>query len=126
MPLLIGTWKPRMAALAGEIASEVKIGGCANPDMVRLMREWIGNDDVGIVVGAVTVVDEDGDVARAHARQKVEMYLEVVGANDPTIDGRRRRSTASPSPERRKRSPRTHGASTTQVRSGSSSARRRG
>jgi 5,10-methylenetetrahydromethanopterin reductase len=87
MPLMIGTWKPRMAALAGQIADEVKIGGCANPDMVRLMRTWIGNDDVGIVVGAVTVVDEDGDRARAHARQEVEMYLHVVGKNDPTFDG---------------------------------------
>ncbi|HEY8724614.1 MAG TPA: LLM class flavin-dependent oxidoreductase [Gaiellaceae bacterium] len=87
MPLLIGTWKPRMAALAGRIADEVKIGGCANPDMVRLMREWIGNDDVGIVVGAVTVVDEDGDVARAHAQREVEMYLDVVGQNDPTFEG---------------------------------------
>jgi 5,10-methylenetetrahydromethanopterin reductase len=87
MPLLIGTWKPRMAALAGRIADEVKIGGCANPDMVRLMREWIGNDDVGIVVGAVTVVDENGDAARAHAQREVEMYLEVVGKNDPTFDG---------------------------------------
>jgi 5,10-methylenetetrahydromethanopterin reductase len=87
IPLLIGTWKPRMAALAGRIADEVKIGGSANPDMVRLMREWLGNDDVGIVVGAVTVVDEDGDLARAHAHRKVEMYLEVVGENDPTFDG---------------------------------------
>jgi 5,10-methylenetetrahydromethanopterin reductase len=87
MPLMIGTWKPRMAALAGEVADEVKIGGSANPDMVRLMREWIGNDDVGIVVGAVTVVDEDGDAARVRARQEVEMYLEVVGALDPTIGG---------------------------------------
>jgi 5,10-methylenetetrahydromethanopterin reductase len=87
LPILIGTWKPRMAALAGRIADEVKIGGCANPDMVRQMREWIGNDDVGIVVGAVTVVDEDGDLARTHARREVEMYLEVVGRNDPTFDG---------------------------------------
>ncbi|MDX6476982.1 MAG: 5,10-methylenetetrahydromethanopterin reductase [Gaiellaceae bacterium] len=86
MPLMIGTWKPRMAALAGEIADEVKIGGCANPDMVRLMREWIGNDGVGIVVGAVTVVDEDGDAARERARAEVEMYLEVVGGLDPTVD----------------------------------------
>ena len=85
MPLMIGTWKPRMAALAGEVADEVKIGGSANPEMVTLMREWIGNDDVGIVVGAVTVVDEDGDAARAHAAQQVEMYLEVVGALDPTL-----------------------------------------
>ena len=49
VPLMIGTWRPRMAALAGEVADEVKIGGCANPEMVRLMREWIGNDEVGIV-----------------------------------------------------------------------------
>ena len=47
VPLMIGTWKPRMAAFAGEVADELKIGGCANPDMVRLMRTWIGNDDVG-------------------------------------------------------------------------------
>jgi 5,10-methylenetetrahydromethanopterin reductase len=87
VPLMIGTWKPRMAALAGQLADEVKIGGTANPDMVRLMRRWIGNDAVGIVVGAVTVVDEDGDVARERARQEVAMYLEVVGGLDPTIDG---------------------------------------
>ena len=49
------------------------------------MREWIGNDDVGIVVGAVTVVDEDGDAARAHAAREVAMYLDVVGGLDPTL-----------------------------------------
>jgi hypothetical protein len=43
----------------------VKIGGCANPDMVRLMREWLGPHGPRIVVGAVTVVGEDGDAARA-------------------------------------------------------------
>jgi len=86
IPLMIGTWKPRMAALAAETADEVKIGGCANPEMVRLMREWIGNDDVGIVVGAVTVVDEDGDAARARAAEEVAMYLEIVGGLDPTLD----------------------------------------
>ena len=87
MPLMIGTWKPRMAELAGRVADEVKIGGSANPDMVRRMRAWIDNDDVGIVVGAVTVVDEDGDAARARARQELEMYLEVVGGLDPTVSG---------------------------------------
>ena len=86
VPLMIGTWRPRMAALAGELADEVKIGGCANPEMVRLMREWIGNDDVGIVVGAVTVVDEDGDAARACAAKEVQMYLDVVGELDPTLE----------------------------------------
>jgi 5,10-methylenetetrahydromethanopterin reductase len=85
IPLMIGTWRPRMAALAAETADEVKIGGCANPEMVRLMREWIGNDDVGIVVGAVTVVDEDGDAARAHAAKEVAMYIDIVGVLDATL-----------------------------------------
>jgi 5,10-methylenetetrahydromethanopterin reductase len=87
IPLMIGTWKPRMAALAGEVASEVKIGGSANPALVELMRKWIGNDDVGIVVGAVSVVDEDGAAARELARREVGMYLEVVAELDPTIPG---------------------------------------
>jgi len=87
LPLLIGTWKPRMAALAGEVADELKIGGTANPEMVELMRRWIGNDAVGIVVGAVTVVDEDGAAARARAAEQVAMYLEVVAQLDPTLRG---------------------------------------
>ena len=73
-------------AAPANVADEVKIGGCANPEMVRLMRAWIGYDDVGIVVGAVTVVDEDGDAARARAAAEVAMYLDVVGGLDPTLD----------------------------------------
>jgi 5,10-methylenetetrahydromethanopterin reductase len=86
IPLMIGTWKPRMAALAGEVADEVKIGGCANPEMVRLMRTWLGEDGPRIVVGAVTVVDEDGRRARDHARSQVQLYLDVVGELDPTLE----------------------------------------
>jgi 5,10-methylenetetrahydromethanopterin reductase len=86
VPLMLGTWRPRLAALAAEVADEVKIGGCANPAMVRMMREWIGRDEVGVVVGAVTVVDRDGDRARALARTKVAMYLDVVGELDPTLE----------------------------------------
>jgi 5,10-methylenetetrahydromethanopterin reductase len=85
VPLMLGTWRPRTAAYAGEVAQEVKIGGSANPDMVELMRCWIGNDDVGLVVGAVTVVDEDGDLARERALEEVGLYLEVVGQLDPTL-----------------------------------------
>ena len=93
VPLLIGTWSPKTAALAGEIADEVKIGGTANPEMVRRMREWIdvgtrragrSPEDVGIVVGAVTVVAEDGAAARRLARSAVAMYLDVVGQLDVT------------------------------------------
>jgi len=86
VPLMIGTWASRTAALAGEVAEELKLGGCANPEMVRVAREWIGNDAVRIVVGAVTVVDEDGAAARRRARAEVELYLPVVAHRDPTLE----------------------------------------
>lgn len=93
-PLLIGTWGAQTAALAGEVADEVKIGGTANPAMVAVMHERIAvgrrragrpASAVGVVVGAVTVVDEDGRAARARARSEVAMYLEVVAGLDPTL-----------------------------------------
>ena len=83
--LLVGTWSPNLAAFAGEAADEVKVGGSANPEVVSVMRERIGNDDVRIVLGAVTVVDDDGERARSIARREVAMYLAVVGELDPTV-----------------------------------------
>jgi 5,10-methylenetetrahydromethanopterin reductase len=85
VPLLVGTWAPRLAAFAGETAQELKVGGSANPDVVPVMRERIGNPDIRIVLGAVTVVDEDGDRARRIARREVAMYLAVVAELDPTV-----------------------------------------
>ena len=92
--VLIGTWGPAMAALAGAVADEVKIGGTANPAMIAVMQDRIAagsrpagraDDAVGVVVGAVTVVDTDGAAARAKARTEVAMYLAVVAALDPTV-----------------------------------------
>jgi 5,10-methylenetetrahydromethanopterin reductase len=92
--LMIGTWGPRLAALAGEVADEVKIGGCVNPAMVAVMRARIavgarraGRDAnaVGIVLGAVTVVDEDGAAARQRAKEEVALYLPTVASLDPTL-----------------------------------------
>lgn len=85
VPLLVGTWSPRLTAFAAEEADELKIGGCANPDMVRLVRERLGSSDTRLVVGAVTVVDEDDAKAREHARREVELYLPVVAQLDPTV-----------------------------------------
>jgi 5,10-methylenetetrahydromethanopterin reductase len=85
VPLLVGTWSSRLAAFAGEAAAELKVGGSANPAVVPVMRERIGNDDVRIVLGAVTVVDEDGERARSIARREVAMYLAVVAELDPTF-----------------------------------------
>jgi hypothetical protein len=76
-----------LSGLLAGIAGVLKVGGSANPEMVKAMREWIGNDEVGIVVGAVTVVHEDGDAARELARNEVGMYLDVIGRLDPTISG---------------------------------------
>jgi 5,10-methylenetetrahydromethanopterin reductase len=86
VPLLVGTWSPRLAAFAGEAADELKVGGSANPEVATVLRQRIGNDRVGIVFGAVTVVDEDGDRARALARREVAMYVDVVGGLDPTVE----------------------------------------
>lgn len=92
-PLLVGTWGPRGAALAGEIADEIKVGGSANPAVVRLVRDRVAAgggtirrpaDEIRIVVGAVTVVDADGDAARRRARTEVAKYLAVVAELDTT------------------------------------------
>lgn len=89
LELLIGTWGPRTARWAAGLAHEVKIGGSANPDMVRRMASWLGAATTGVppgvVAGAVTVVDTDRPAARALARQEVAMYLDVVADLDPTV-----------------------------------------
>ena len=93
IPLLIGGWGPKMAALAGEIADEIKVGGSANPLMVDVMRKRVNvgaeraqrdPKDIGIVLGAVTVIDEDREKALHFARQKAVVYIDVVGEKDPT------------------------------------------
>jgi 5,10-methylenetetrahydromethanopterin reductase len=85
VPLLVGTWGRETARWAGTVADELKIGGTANPDLLPLVRGWVGNDDVRLVTGCVTVVDEDGEWARGHAAAKVQPYLDVVARHDPTL-----------------------------------------
>ncbi|QIG41216.1 LLM class flavin-dependent oxidoreductase [Microbacterium sp. 4R-513] len=93
-PILMGSWGPLGTALAGEVADEIKVGGSANSAMVGVVRSRLRRglersgrpaDAVGVVLGAVTVVDRDGDAARRHARRQVAMYLDVVAALDPTV-----------------------------------------
>lgn len=86
VPLLVGTWSPRLTAFAAEEADEMKLGGCANPAMVALARERLGDTHTRLVAGAVTVVDEDDAAARAYARREVALYLPVVAGRDPTVD----------------------------------------
>lgn len=94
VPVLIGTWGKVLSALAGEVADEVKIGGSANPDIVPVIRGYIAEGEkragreagsVNIVIGAVSVVDEDRENARQLARREVALYLPVVASLDPTV-----------------------------------------
>lgn len=94
IPILIGAWGPSLAALAGELADELKIGGSTNPALIPVMQERIAVGErranrpagrVGIVAGAVTVVDEDGARARGFVRREVARYLPVVAPLDPTV-----------------------------------------
>ena len=94
IPLQIGTWGEKLVALAGEVADEVKVGGSANADMVPLIADYIaaGEAKVGrqsgtvkIVIGAVSVVDEDREAARWVARKAVSLYMPIVSKLDPTL-----------------------------------------
>ncbi len=90
IPILLGTWGAQtMHACAGGY-QEIKVGGSANPAVVPHFRNILraagdGADAVDICIGAVTVVDEDGDAARALARREVALYLPVVAELDPTV-----------------------------------------
>lgn len=95
MPLMVGTWSPRLAAFAGEAGDEVQVGGCANADMVPVVRDMVrvGTeaaarpiDDVRIVLTAVTVVDDDRAAARARARTEVALPFHVIATMDRTVD----------------------------------------
>jgi 5,10-methylenetetrahydromethanopterin reductase len=93
-PVLIGTWGSKLAALAGEIADEVKVGGCANPLMAPVILSQIQKgerhanrrpESVALVMGAVTVVDEDRQLARNTAKRSLALYLPVVASLDSTV-----------------------------------------
>jgi 5,10-methylenetetrahydromethanopterin reductase len=92
VPLLVGAWGERLAAFAGEQADELKLGGSASPAMLRVMAERaaackrLRPEPLRLVVGAVTVVDEDREAARAQARHEVALYLPVVVGRDPTVE----------------------------------------
>lgn len=94
IPILIGTWGKALCKVAGEVADEVKIGGSANPDVIPVIRSYINAgeeiagrlpDSVRIVIGAVSVIDEDRERARQLARREVALYLPVVARLDPTV-----------------------------------------
>jgi 5,10-methylenetetrahydromethanopterin reductase len=95
VPILIGSWGRKLCALAGEIADEVKVGGSTNPDLVPVIQSYIAvgeqaahrpRGQVRVVMGAVSVLDEDRNLARHAAKRAVALYLPVVAPLDPTVN----------------------------------------
>ncbi len=94
VPFLLGTWGPRTLRACLPWIDGVKLGGTANPDVVPWMRSILAGyapeagkaaEEIELAVGAVCVVDEDGDAARARARRETALYLPVVAELDPTL-----------------------------------------
>lgn len=94
VPLLIGSWGRRTVRLAGARAAELKLGGSANPAMLPTARAWLAAGEraaarpigtVHVVMGAVTIVDEDRALARGLIRRELALYLPVVAGLDPTV-----------------------------------------
>ncbi len=92
IPFLLGSWGAKTIQACCEYVDEIKLGGTANPDVVPYYRQLIRKaasqtrrlrSALDIVVGAVTVVDLDGNAARALARREVALYLPVVAALRP-------------------------------------------
>ena len=84
IPFLLGTWGVKTMQACLPYVNQIKRGGTANSDVVPWCRQQVG-PDIGIVIGAVCVVSEDGAAARQLARREVALYLPVVAALDPTV-----------------------------------------
>jgi 5,10-methylenetetrahydromethanopterin reductase len=92
--ILIGSWGPKLCAVAGELADEVKVGGSTNPDLIPVIQSYIAvgeqaanrpQGQVRVVMGAVSVLDEDRNLARHAAKRSVALYLPVVAPLDSTV-----------------------------------------
>lgn len=94
IPFLLGTWGAQTIRACRDEIAEIKIGGSANPEVIPHFRRILDNLDaeaqrngqeIGIVIGAVSVVDADRAAARRLARRETALYLPVVAELDPTV-----------------------------------------
>jgi 5,10-methylenetetrahydromethanopterin reductase len=94
VPILLGTWGEATIRACLPYISEIKLGGTANPLVVKRMRLFVDEacramgrpaEQVGIVVGAVSVADRSSSAARALAKREVALYLPVVAELDRTV-----------------------------------------
>ncbi|MGB1249071.1 MAG: LLM class flavin-dependent oxidoreductase [Candidatus Promineifilaceae bacterium] len=95
IPFLLATWGAKTVKKCIRHIDEVKLGGSANPDAVRWMRDTIdqaaidvGRDpaEIKLVIGLTTMVNEDSALAKQMARREVVSYLSFIADLDPTLD----------------------------------------
>ena len=85
--IYIGGLGQRVLGLAGRLAVDgVKLGGSTNPALAEKAKQTINNPQTKIVLGAVSVIDDDRKSARSLARKEVAKYLDVVGSLDTTLN----------------------------------------
>ncbi|RIK33731.1 MAG: hypothetical protein DCC55_34385 [Chloroflexi bacterium] len=84
IPVMIGTWGPRMCRMAGAIANEVKAGAMWSAEYGQFMWTHIAEGaraagrnpaEVGLVFGPLTSVSTDRQQAKAFARRTLAFYL---------------------------------------------------
>lgn len=84
MPVMVGTWGPKMCFEAGKIADEVKAGAMWSDTYGQYMWENIAAGaqaagrnpkEVGLVFGPLTSIAEDADEAKQFAKRTLAFYL---------------------------------------------------
>jgi 5,10-methylenetetrahydromethanopterin reductase len=84
IPIMVGTWGPKMCKMAGGIADEVKAGSMWSNRYGNMMWEHIVSGakeakrdpkSVGLVFGPLTAIAEDREQAKAYAKQTLAFYL---------------------------------------------------
>jgi 5,10-methylenetetrahydromethanopterin reductase len=91
VPFLLGSWGRQAIEACRPLVAEVKVGGTASSRVVERVRGMLADaasgqtGGPGIVVGAVTVVDEDGAAARALARRSAALYLPIIARLDRSL-----------------------------------------
>ncbi len=90
IPFLLGSWGRKTITACAGLIDEVKLGGTCNPETVARFRALLDNLGKGrhirLVIGCVSVVDQDGTLARRLARRESALYLPVVAGLDPTLE----------------------------------------
>lgn len=94
IPMLLAAWGEQTIRACLPYVTEIKIGGTTNPLIVKKIRALLDtlaaeqNRDpqtIHLVVGAVSVIDNDGAQARTLAKHQAALYLPVIAKLDPTL-----------------------------------------